>query len=192
MKLNKWVLGAASALLLSAGTASAADYVIDHEGAHAFVQFKISHLGYSWLYGRFNKFEGDFSYDEANPAASKISVTIDTSSVDSNHAERDKHLRSDDFLEVKKFPQATFVSTRIEDKGNGKAIVYGDFTLRGVTKEIAIDAEHIGGGDDPWGGFRNGFAGKTQFKLKDFKIPKYLGPASEEIEIFLSIEGIRK
>ena len=192
MKLKNWVAGVASAVLLSTGAAHSADYVVDTKGAHAFVQFKISHLGYSWLYGRFNDFEGEFSYDEANPSASKISVSIDTTSVDSNHAERDKHLKGKDFLEVGKYPEATFVSTRVEDKGNGKAAVHGDFTLRGVTKSIVIDATHIGGGEDPWGGYRNGFSGTTSFKLKDFGIPKNLGPASEEIEIFLSIEGIRK
>ncbi|WP_250657238.1 YceI family protein [Alkalimarinus coralli] len=194
MNVKKWFAGAVSAALLTAGSVNvnAADYVIDTEGAHAFVQFKISHLGYSWLYGRFNTFEGEFSFDEAKPSASKISVSIDTSSVDSNHAERDKHLRSKDFLEVGKYPKATFVSTRVEDKGDGKALVHGDFTLRGITKPIVIEATHVGGGDDPWGGYRNGFSGKTSFKLKDFGVPKNLGPASEEIEIFLSIEGIRK
>lgn len=192
MKLNKWMTGIVSGALLSASVANADDYVIDTEGAHAFVQFKISHLGYSWLYGRFNTFDGTFSYDEANPTAAKISVSIDTSSVDSNHAERDKHLRSKDFLEVSKYPKATFVSTRIEDKGEGKAAVHGDFTFRGVTKPIVIDAMHTGGGKDPWGGYRNGFSGTTSFKLKDFGVPKSLGPASEEVEIFLSIEGIKK
>ena len=198
MKLKKWFAGVSSSVLLSsslllpAGTVNAADYVMDTEGAHAFVQFKISHLGYSWLYGRFNTFEGQFSFDEANPSASKVSVSIDTSSIDSNHAERDKHLRGDDFLDVNKYSQATFVSTGIKDHGNGKAAIHGDFTLRGVTKPIVIEAEFIGGGDDPWGGYRSGFSGKTSFKLKDFGVPKNLGPASEEIEIFLSIEGVRQ
>ena len=181
-----------SALLLPAGVVNAADYVMDTEGAHAFVQFKISHLGYSWLYGRFNTFEGTFSFDEANPSASKVSVSINTSSIDSNHAERDKHLRGDDFLDVSKYSQATFVSTSVKDQGDGKAAIHGDFTLRGVTKPIVIDAAFIGAGNDPWGGYRSGFSGKTSFKLKDFGIPKNLGPASEEIEIFISIEGVRQ
>src|SRR5690554_8224601 len=70
-------------------------YAFDVQGAHQFITFKISHLGYSWLYGRFNDFDGQFVYDAANPENSTVSVTIDTSSVDSNHAERDKHLRSE-------------------------------------------------------------------------------------------------
>lgn len=75
----------------------AADYIVDKAGAHAFIQFKIKHLGYSWLLGRFNDFDGTFSYDKEQPEASKINIVIQTASIDSNHAERDKHLRGDDF-----------------------------------------------------------------------------------------------
>lgn len=184
----------ASLLLLSAIAAPvhAEDYVIDTEKAHAFIQFKISHLGYSWLLGRFNKFDGNFSYDEKNPSAAKITVNIDPASIDSNHAERDKHLRDKDFLDVDKYKTAKFVSTSFEEKGNGKALLKGDLTLRGVTKNISIDVEHIGHGTDPWGGYRRGFAGKTTLTLSDFNINYNLGPAAKQVEMFLSIEGIRK
>lgn len=170
----------------------AENYVLDVKGAHAFIQFKIKHLGYSWLLGRFNKFDGSFSYDEKIPAAAKIVVNIDPSSIDSNHAERDKHLRGEDFLDVKKYPEARFVSTSFEEKGKGKAILKGDLTLHGVTRPIVIDVEHIGHGEDPWGGYRRGFAGTTTLTLKDFGINYDLGPASREVEMFLSIEGIRQ
>ena len=170
----------------------AADYVIDTKKAHAFIQFKIKHLGYSWLLGRFNKFDGEFSYDENNPSAAKIMVNIDPASIDSNHAERDKHLRDKDFLHVSKYPQAKFVSTSFKELGNGKAVLTGKFTLRGVTRDISIDVQHIGHGKDPWGGYRRGFEGTTSFALKDFGIDYNLGPASKEVELFLSIEGIRK
>ncbi|MCB1869757.1 MAG: YceI family protein [Gammaproteobacteria bacterium] len=182
---------AAAGIALSAPL-SAEEYLIDTQGAHAFVQFKISHLGYSWVIGRFNDFRGSFSYYEQNPAASKVSVTINTASVDSNHAERDKHLRSADFLEVNSFGTATFTSTSFEEQGNGKALLKGDLTLHGVTMPVTIDVTHIGAGKDPWGGYRRGFEGTTRLGLKDFGIPKDLGPASQEVEIFLSIEGIRQ
>ncbi|MBI5462856.1 MAG: YceI family protein [Gammaproteobacteria bacterium] len=172
--------------------APAADYVIDTAKTHAFIQFRIQHLGYSWLYGRFNKFEGTFSYDEKNPAANKVEVSIDTASVDTNHAERDKHLRSDDFLDVEKFPQAHFVGTKFEDKGDGKAVLSGALTLHGVTKPVVIAVERIGQGDDPWGGYRTGFFGTTTLKLADFNITRDLGPAAQELELMLSVEGIRQ
>ncbi|QBF81911.1 YceI family protein [Shewanella maritima] len=173
-------------------SANAADYKIDTQGAHAFIQFKVSHLGYSFVMGRFNEFSGDFSYDKDNLAAGKINVTINTKSVDSNHAERDKHLRGSDFLNTSKHPQASFVSTSIEDKGNGKLVVNGDFTFNGVTKPLAIDAVMVGEGKDPWGGYRAGFTGTTRFKMKDYGVKMDLGPASAYVDLELVVEGIKQ
>lgn len=177
---------------LMAGSVNAAEYVIDTKKAHAFIQFKIKHLGYSWLIGRFNTFEGEFSYDEKNPSAAKIEVRIDPASIDSNHAERDKHLRGKDFLHVSKYDKSKFVSKSFMENKDGTATLTGDFTLHGVTKELKINVKHIGHGNDPWGGYRRGFEGKTSFALKDFGMNYNLGPASKEVELFLSVEGIRK
>ncbi len=168
------------------------DYAIDKKGAHASIQFKISHLGYSWLWGRFNDFDGSFSYDEKNKGASKISVTVNTKSVDSNHAERDKHLRSDDFLDVEKFPEAKFVSTSYIEAGDGTSKLKGKLTLHGITKDIEVDVTQIGSGKDPWGGFRRGFEGQTRIALKDFGITKDLGPASAELDLIFNFEGIKQ
>ncbi len=178
--------------LLGAGQAMAADYAIDKQGQHAFVNFKISHLGYSWLYGTFKDFDGTFSFDEKNPEASKVDVTLKTDSVDTNHAERDKHIRSADFLNVSKNPTATFKSTSVKSTGQGTADITGDLTLNGVTKPVVIAAKFIGEGKDPCGGYRAGFEGSTKLKLKDFNIEKDLGPASQEVELIISVEGVRK
>ncbi|MCO7225824.1 YceI family protein [Pleionea sp. CnH1-48] len=186
----KSLLTAVAVAAISA-SASAAEYVVDMQGAHASINFKIKHLGYSWLHGRFNKFSGKFDWDKAKPEASKISIEIDTNSVDSNHAKRDVHLRSADFLEVKAFPKATFVSTSIKDLGNDKLEVKGDFTFRGVTKNITIDATKIGEGKDPWGGYRVGFQGTTTITMADYKVKGKLGPASTQVIIDLNVEGVR-
>ncbi|MEL4250661.1 MULTISPECIES: YceI family protein [Shewanella] len=178
--------------LLVPMAASAADYVIDREGAHASITFKVSHLGYSYVVGRFNDFSGDFSYDAKNPAAAKVNVKVNTLSVDSNHAERDKHIRSADFLNAAKFAEATFVSTSVEDKGNGDMVIKGNFTLNGVTKPLAIQAHAVGEGQDPWGGYRAGFTGTTTFAMKDYGIKLDLGPASANVELDLVVEGVRK
>lgn len=170
----------------------AADYVIDTKGAHASVNFKIQHLGYSWLTGRFNDFSGEFSYDAAKPEASNVKVTIDTSSFDSNHAERDKHIQSEDFLYVSKYPQATFESTKVEDLGAGNLKIVGDFTLHGVTNSIVIATEKVGEGKDPWGGYRVGFEGTTRIALADYGITTNLGPASAYVELTLQVEGIKQ
>ncbi|TMP52211.1 MULTISPECIES: YceI family protein [unclassified Pseudoalteromonas] len=182
-----------AAMFMTATHASAADYVIDTKGAHAFVNFKIKHLGYSWLHGRFNTFDGQFNYDPKNPNASQISVNIDTASLDSNHAERDKHLRGGDFLNVSKYPQASFKSTAIKfDQDGEEATVTGEFTLHGITKTISFEIDKIGEGKDPWGGYRVGFEGETSLKLADYGIDYDLGPASTHVDIGLFIEGIRQ
>ena len=182
------VLGSA----LVGGQAFAADYAIDKQGQHAFVNFKISHLGYSWLWGTFKDFDGSFSFDAAKPEQSKVNVTLKTASVDTNHAERDKHLRSDDFLNVAKHPTATFESTSVKSTGEGTADITGNLTLNGVTKPVVIAAKFIGEGDDPWGGYRAGFEGSTTLTLKDFDIKMDLGPASQTVDLIFSVEGVRK
>lgn len=179
-------------LLASSQVFSAENYQIDIKGMHAFVEFKIKHLGYSWLKGRFNDFDGSFVYDGKNPEKSSVEVTIKTASIDSNHGERDKHLRGSDFLDVKKYPEAKFVSTKVESTGQGKAKIHGNLTLHGVTKAITLDAVEIGGGKDPWGGFRRGFEGKTMLTLSDFNMNYNLGPDAKNVEMLLYVEGIRK
>lgn len=179
-------------LMMAGGAAQAADYQIDKQGQHASVNFKISHLGYSWIYGRFNDFEGTFSWDADKPEASAINVTVNTESVDTNHAERDKHIRSEDFLNVAENATATFTSTSVEVTGDNSAKVSGDLTLNGVTKPVVLDANFIGEGDDPWGGYRAGFDATTTLKLADFGIDYNLGPASETVELILTVEGVRQ
>lgn len=191
-QLTKLALSSLFATSFLIPNVNAANYEIDTQGAHASINFKIQHLGYSWLTGRFDKFNGNFSYDPANVAASKIEVNIDTSSINSNHAERDKHLKSDDFLDVSKFSNAKFVSDTVTDKGDGKLAITGTLTLHGVSKKITIDATKIGEGKDPWGGYRVGFSGTTTIALTDFAIKMNLGPASNNVELNLHIEGIKQ
>lgn len=195
LTLAKKITIPALALLLSSmafADKPGGTYAFDKKGAHQFVMFKISHLGYSWLYGNFNEFTGSFTVDEDNPENSKVRAEIKTASIDSNHAERDKHLRSDDFLDVSKYPTATFESTGIEQTGERTAKITGDFTLHGITKPVTLDAKMIGYGDDPWGGYRMGLEASTTLKLADFGITKDLGPASETVEIIISVEGVRQ
>lgn len=190
--LKKSLLALSLGSLLFGVQAMAADYKIDKEGQHAFVNFKISHLGYSWLYGTFKDFDGSFSFDAAKPEESRVQVELKTASVDTNHAERDKHLRSDDFLNVAKHPTATFASTAVKSTGEGTADITGNLTLNGVTRPVTIAARFIGEGSDPWGGYRAGFEGSTTLKLKDFDIKMDLGPASQEVELIISVEGVRQ
>jgi polyisoprenoid-binding protein YceI len=172
--------------------AQAADYDIDIKGQHAFVQFKIQHLGFSWLYGRFDTFDGSFTYDENSPEKSSIQMTVQTNSVNTNHAERDKHLRSDDFLNVSDHPTAQFTSSSFTPTTEGHGTMTGDLTINGVTNEVELDVQFVGAGDDPWGGHRRGYQATTEISLSDFKIKRSLGPASEQLYLTVSVEGIKK
>lgn len=188
----KKVLAAAGIAALISPLANAADYVIDTKGAHASVNFKVNHLGVSWLQGRFNDFEGTFSWDQEKPEDSQIAVTIDTTSVDTNHAERNKHLRDEGLLATDKYPEAKFVSTKVEAEGDNQFKIHGDFTFHGVTKPLVIDAYKVGEGEDPWGGYRVGFSGTTSFTMADYGVERDLGPASQDVLLELHIEGIKQ
>jgi polyisoprenoid-binding protein YceI len=177
---------------LFSGFIYAADYNIDREGTHASIIFKIKHLGYSWLTGRFNDFDGKFNYEQNSADASQIKVVIQTASLDSNHAERDKHLKGEDFLDVGKYPTSTFTSTKYTTIDDNSGTLTGEFSLHGVTKTISFPIEKIGEGSDPWGGYRAGFSGKTTLKLTDYGINYDLGPASTHVQLELFIEGIRE
>jgi polyisoprenoid-binding protein YceI len=195
--LKKSLLSLALAGALLAGNAMAADYSIDKEGQHAFVDFKISHLGYSFITGTFRDFDGSFSFDAAKPEDAKVKVTLKTASLFTNHAERDKHVSGGDFLNVGKFPEATFVSTSVKPTGknaDGKltADVTGDLTLLGVTKPVVIKSTFLGEGKDPWGGYRAGFEGTTSINRTDFGKMMDLGPQSNEVALYFTFEGVRK
>lgn len=183
------ILAAAIAGGAAVTPAFAADYEIDP--SHSFVQFRVQHLGYSWMVGRFNAVSGKLSYDTAKPEASAIEVSVDTTSIDSNWAERDKHLRSGDFLDVGAHPKATFKSTGYKGDANGGKLS-GVLSLHGVEKPIELDIKKIGEGQDPWGGYRAGFHGTYLMTRKDFGISYDLGPASNTVELEIGIEGIRK
>ncbi|MFY0728267.1 YceI family protein [Pseudomonas sp. NFX15] len=174
----------------------AADYTVDKTGQHAFVDFKISHLGYSYITGTFKDIDGKFSFDAAKPEDSKIEFNVNTASVFTNNAERDKHISSKDFLKVADFPKATFVSTSVKTTGknaDGKvtADVAGNLTIAGVTKPVVVKATFLGEGKDPWGGYRAGFEGTTSIKRSDFGKMMDLGPQSDAVDLYVTFEGVQ-
>ncbi|PHM55156.1 YceI family protein [Xenorhabdus sp. KK7.4] len=190
--LKKTLIGlTAGVLLMGASSAIASNYKIDTAGQHAFIEFRIQHLGMSWVYGNFKKFDGDFTFDSQNPTADKVSVIIKTDSIDTNHAERDKHLRSPDFLNTAKYPEAKFTSTKVEKVGEQYKVI-GELTLNGVTKPVTLQTKLMGEGKDPWGGYRAGFEANGKIKLKDFNIKTDLGPKSQEVELIISVEGVKE
>ena len=127
-----------AAALGVAGSAAADAFVLDQ--SHTNVAFKVRHLGISTVSGRFAKFSGSFRYDSANPAASRVDVTVDVASVDTDIDRRDEHLRSEDFFFVEKYPTMTFASREVERVDDTHFLVKGDLTIRGITKPVVLDA----------------------------------------------------
>ena len=162
-------------------------YRIDTQGAHAFVRFKASHLGYSYIYGRFNSFSGQFEYDTDNPSSASVQVVIDAQSIDSNHAERDRKLRSADFFDVEAFPEITFSSTAVTESGVDEITIEGNLTLRGITRTVTLEGNHIGHGKDPWGGYRRGLEASVMLYAGDYGLPSWIG----DVQVDLVVEGIR-
>jgi len=144
---------------------AAAKFSIDP--AHSDVSFSVRHMVFAKVRGHFRKFSGNVTLDDANPAASSVEAEIESASIDTGSADRDKHLRTPDFLDVEKFPKLTFKSSKVEGKGD-KLSVTGTLTMHGVSKEVVLDVERTGSGKDPWGNERQGFAAKGSLNRKDF------------------------
>jgi polyisoprenoid-binding protein YceI len=165
--------------------------------AHSSVEFTVRHLLVSKVRGRFTKWSGTLRYDDKNPAASSVEVSIDVASVDTHEPQRDAHLRSADFFEAEKHPQITFKSTRVEKKADGELALAGDLTIRGVTRPVVLDVELGGRVKDPWGNDRAGFAAKLAIDRKDFGVSwnqtlDVGGLAlSDKVDIAIEIEATR-
>lgn len=142
-----------------------ATYVL--EPSHSSVEFSVKHMMIATTRGRFTDYAVTAEIDEHNFANSSAVVRIQAASVDTRQADRDGHLRSSDFFDVETHPEITFVSRRIEPKGGDWRIV-GDLTIRGVTREIVLDAEASGPVTDPWGGTRIGISAYGKVNRKEF------------------------
>jgi polyisoprenoid-binding protein YceI len=141
-------------------------YTID--ASHSRVGFVARHAMVTKVRGGFNDFAGTFTIDGTNPSASSAEVTIEAASIDTRNADRDAHLKSNDFFAMDEYPQLRFVSTGIEQASDTDYRVTGDLTLRGVTKPVTIDLEYTGTAIDPWGNTRVGFEGTTKVNRKDW------------------------
>ena len=135
---------------------------------HSGINFSVRHMVVSKVRGRFAKFTGNVTLDEADLTRSVVEATIDASSIDTGTAQRDEHLKSADFFDVEHFPQIRFRSTGIEKLGEDRYRLTGELTIRDVTRPIALDAEYGGRGKDPWGNERVGFTVKGALDRKDF------------------------
>jgi polyisoprenoid-binding protein YceI len=143
-------------------------YVIDP--VHSRIGFAVRHAMVSKIRGTFNEFDGGGFFDGDDPSKSQVQLTIKVDSIDTRNADRDAHLRTNDFFDMENFPEITFTSTSVEVTGDDNFLVTGDLTVRGVTHPVTIDFEHTGAATDPFGNNRVGFEGKAEVNRKDWGI----------------------
>jgi polyisoprenoid-binding protein YceI len=177
--------------LLAATSAQARDYNVD--SVHSNVGFKVKHMMVSNVRGHFSDFSGTMSWDPSAPQDAKVNVTVQVTSLDTDNDKRDDHLRSADFFDVQAHPTATFVSTKLEPQGGDKFKLYGDLTLRGVTRPLVLDLALVGAAPD---GSRVGWEATATFNRQDFgvswsKVLDNGGVAvSDEVTLELEIQGV--
>lgn len=138
--------------------------------AHTSIGFVARHAMITKVRGAFNEFSGTVKIDGDHPEQSSITVTIKAASIDTRNADRDAHLRSNDFLNMDEHPEITFQSTGIRQTGDDAFDVTGDLAIRGVTRAVTVPFTYEGSAQDPFGNTRIGFTGSTTVNRKDFGI----------------------
>jgi len=166
--------------------------------AHSSAQFTVRHLGISNVSGAFTKVSGSVTLDDKDITQSQVNATIDAASIDTRQPDRDKDLRSPNFLDVEKYPTLEFKSKRIVKSGNKLQLV-GDLTLHGTTREVTLDVDgptpELA---DPWGNLRRGFSATTTINRKDYGVvwnnTLKTGEAvvGDNVKIQLDIELVKK
>lgn len=138
------------------------------DSAHSEINFSVRHMMISKVRGTFESFSGSVNFDESNPTNTTVDISIDAAGINTREDQRDGHLRSPDFLNADEFPTLTFKSTKVEqiDENNGK--LYGDLTIRGVSKPVVLDVEYAGQAKSPWGTTSAGFSAKTSINRNDW------------------------
>jgi polyisoprenoid-binding protein YceI len=189
MRAHFFNMALATVIVVGLGrTATADDYVID--AAHSGVTFQISHLGLSWIHGRFNNFAGKFTIDSSDPAKTSFTLNIKPDSVDTNNSQRDTHLKSPDFFNVKQFPALNFTSTAVKPIEGGYEVT-GDLALHGETKPVTFSLKGGRSAEFPKGVQRTGYSTQLVIKRSDFGVGKPMPILGDDVYVAISFEGTK-
>jgi polyisoprenoid-binding protein YceI len=184
-------LASVSVFILAQSALSADTYVFDKR--HSTMGFQVRHL-FSKIPGKFDDFQGQIQFDEADPQNSSVEVTIKTASIDTGVEMRDKQLRSADFFDAEKFPEITFKSKSVKRTGETTGEVIGDLDMHGVTKEVALKVELLGKGAGEKGKTMSGWEATTNLKRSEYgltwnKIIEGTQAVGDDVEIDLRVEA---
>ncbi len=180
-----------AALALTAASAYAEPVAYDFDKSHANLSFTYNHLGYSTTDGRFGDWDGVLMIDQDNPSNSSVEFTIKIDSLDTFWADRDTHLKSPDFFDAAKFPQATFKSTKVVKTGEKQLEVTGGLTIRDVTKQVTLDVQVTALGDHPMAKKpAAGFAVTTTLNRSDYGMDKFVPYVSDEVQVTFHTETL--
>ena len=138
------------------------------DSAHSGIHFSVRHLMIAKVRGQFSRWDGALTVPDGDFGRATVAVTIDASSIDTGVADRDDHLRSADFFDVENYPEITFKGKRVEVGEEGSLRLFGELTIRGVTKPVALEGELAGQTQDPWGNQRAVFSATTSVDRKEF------------------------
>ncbi len=178
--------------------ASAAVQHYDVDPAHSSVGFRVRHLGFSRVSGRFTKFDARIFFVPGDLSTLSTEVVIDASSIDTGDARRDDHLRSPDFFDIERHPHLRFASTAVRNVAGTKILLEGILTIRGIAQRVEMKGEYLGETVDPWGARRAAFEGSTRINRKDFGLNWNQELASggflvgNHVEISIDIQGVQR
>lgn len=183
-------LALVAALTAAPAFAEAEKYVLDP--SHSQIVFTYNHLGYSTTTGMFSGFDGEIQFDQANPAASSVTVAFPVKTMLTGWQARFDHLMSPDFFDATDEEMVSFTSTGIEVTGEKTAKITGDLTLNGVTKSVVLDAVLNQAGEHPmekkmWAGFN----GSTTLLRSDYNLGMFAPFVSDEVQVTISIEATK-
>jgi polyisoprenoid-binding protein YceI len=170
--------------------AAAETYSLDP--VHSYILFRIKHLNVGYSYGRLNGASGTFVFDNTSPGLRSIKMQVNAEGIDTNVPKRDKHLKSADFFDVEQYSTISFDSSSIKKMDQDNYKVSGNLTFLGNTRPITLTARQTGFGKDPWGHYRRGFETVFTIKRSEFGMDYMLAGLSDEVELTVSVEGIRQ
>ena len=190
LKISQFIFVLGLLVIVSSVAYAAETYKLDP--GHSSIVFRVKHLGIAYVYGRFNGPTGSIVFDESAPSKSAIEMQTETKNVDTALEKRDTHLKSPDFFNAGEYPLVSFKSKSVKKLSENTYEVSGDLALLGKTRPITVKVNATGAGKDPWGNFRMGFETSFSIKRSDFGMDFMLSGYGDEVNLTVSVEGIRQ